>query len=49
MSMLSAQGILTPAEVPVARKVLTAAAMTYVVAALVAVYQLALLYLTTRD
>ena len=49
MSMLSAQGILTPAEVPVARKVLTAAAMTYVVAALAAVYQLALLYLTTRD
>ena len=29
--MLTAQGILTPDEVPVARKVLTAAALTYVV------------------
>ena len=37
--MLTAQGILTPDEVPVARKVLTAAAFTYVVAALIAVYQ----------
>jgi uncharacterized protein len=49
MAMLTSQGILTPAEVPVARKVLTAAAMTYVVAAISAVYQLVLLYLTTRD
>ena len=38
-----------PAEVPVARKVLTAAAMTYVVATLVAVYQLAMLLLQSRN
>ncbi len=49
LSMMSSQGILTPAEVPVARKVLTAAALTYVVAALSSIYQLVLLYLTTRD
>jgi len=48
MSMLTAQGILMPDEVPVARKVLTAAAMTYVVAALSSVYQLVLLYIS-RD
>jgi len=48
LGMLTAQGILTPDEVPVARKVLTAAAMTYVVAALVAVYQLLLLYLSSQ-
>jgi Zn-dependent membrane protease YugP len=48
LSMMSSQGILTPAEVPVARKVLTAAALTYVVAALSSIYQLALLYLA-RD
>jgi len=49
LSMMSSQGILTPAEVPVARKVLTAAALTYVVAALSSIYQLLLLYVTTRD
>ncbi|MGZ4431571.1 MAG: zinc metallopeptidase [Gaiellales bacterium] len=49
MGMLTAQGILTPTEVPVARKVLTAAAMTYVVGALIAVYQLVLIYLQSRD
>jgi Zn-dependent membrane protease YugP len=49
MQMMTAQGILTPAEVPVARKVLTAAAMTYVVAALAAVYQLVLLFVSTRN
>ena len=49
MSMLTAQGILMPDEVPVARKVLTAAAFTYVVAALSSIYQLVLLYLSTRD
>jgi len=49
MSMLTAQGILVPDEVPVARKVLTAAAFTYVVAALSSIYQLVLLYLSTRD
>ena len=48
LGMLTAQGILTPDEVPVARKVLTAAAMTYVVAALVALYQLLLLYLGSQ-
>ncbi len=48
LGMLTAQGILTPDEVPVARKVLTAAAMTYVVAALVAIYQLLLLYLSSQ-
>jgi uncharacterized protein len=49
LAMMTSQGILTPAEVPVARKVLTAAAMTYVVAALSSVYQLILLYVMSRD
>ena len=49
MRMLVAQGILTPAEAPVARKVLTAAAMTYVAAALAAVIQLAFLLLARRN
>jgi Zn-dependent membrane protease YugP len=49
MNMLTAQGIITPVEAPVARKVLTAAAMTYVVAALSAIWQLALLWLQSRD
>jgi Zn-dependent membrane protease YugP len=48
MSMLTAQGIITPAEAPVARKVLTAAALTYVVGMLIAVYQLVLLVLSSR-
>jgi Zn-dependent membrane protease YugP len=48
MQMLTAQGILAPAEVPVARKVLTAAAATYLVAALVGVYQIVLLVLSRR-
>jgi uncharacterized protein len=48
MSMLTAQGIITPAEAPVARKVLTAAALTYVVGTLIAVYQLVLLLLSSR-
>jgi Zn-dependent membrane protease YugP len=48
MSMLTAQGIITPAEAPVARRVLTAAALTYVVGALIAVYQLVLLLLSSR-
>jgi len=48
MSMLTAQGIITPAEAPVARKVLTAAALTYVVATLIAVYQLVILLLSRR-
>jgi len=49
MAMLTSQGILAPNEVPVAKKVLTAAAMTYVVAAISAVYQLVVLYLQTRE
>ena len=49
LSMMSSQGILTPAEVPVARSVLTAAALTYVVAALSSIYQLFVLYLFSRD
>jgi uncharacterized protein len=49
LSMMSSQGILTPAEVPVARSVLTAAALTYVVAALSSIYQLLVLYLVSRD
>jgi Zn-dependent membrane protease YugP len=48
MSMLTAQGIITPSEAPVARKVLTAAALTYVVGTLIAVYQLVLLLLSSR-
>jgi hypothetical protein len=49
LSMMTSQGILTPAEVPVARRVLRAAALTYVVAALASIYQLAVLYLVSRD
>ena len=48
MAMLSTQGIISQAQVPVARKVLTAAALTYVVGALVAIWQLALLFLQSR-
>ena len=48
LQMMTAQGILAPAEVPVARKVLTAAAVTYLVAALAGVYQLVLLFLSRR-
>jgi len=47
--MLTAQGIIAPTESPVVRKVLTAAAMTYVVAALSAIWQLLLLWFSTRD
>jgi Zn-dependent membrane protease YugP len=49
MRMLVAQGILTPSEAPVARKVLTAAAMTYVAAALAAIIQLAFLLMRARQ
>jgi Zn-dependent membrane protease YugP len=48
MAMLSTQGIISQAQVPVARKVLTAAALTYVVGALVAIWQLALLFMQSR-
>ena len=40
MSMLTAQGIITPTEAPVARRVLTAAAFTYIVAALISIMQI---------
>ena len=48
MSMLTAQGIITPAEAPVARRVLTAAAFTYVVAALISIMQIVYLIGLTR-
>jgi Zn-dependent membrane protease YugP len=38
-----------PDELPVARKVLTAAALTYVIGTLIAVYQLAILLLQSRN
>ena len=49
MNMLTAQGIIAPTESPVVRKVLTAAAMTYVVAALSAIWQQLLHWFSTRD
>jgi uncharacterized protein len=48
MAMLTNQGVLSPAPAPVARKVLTAAALTYVVATLAAIWQLAILFMQTR-
>jgi uncharacterized protein len=48
MAMLTNQGVISQQQVPFARKVLTAAALTYVVGALVAIWQLALLFLQTR-
>ena len=49
MQMLTAQGILTPDEAPLARKVLTAAALTYVIGTLVAIYQLLLILAQSRN
>ena len=49
MAMLSTQGVISQAQVPVARKVLTAAALTYVIGTLIAVYQLAILLLQSRN
>jgi Zn-dependent membrane protease YugP len=43
MGLLTSQGVITQEQVPVARKVLTAAAMTYVVAALISIIQFAYL------
>ena len=43
MGLLTTQGVITQEQVPVARKVLTAAAMTYVVAALISIIQFAYL------
>ena len=48
MVMLSNQGVISQQQVPVARRVLTAAALTYVVGALVAIWQLALLFMQSR-
>jgi Zn-dependent membrane protease YugP len=48
MAMLTTQGVISQAQVPVARRVLTAAALTYVVGALVAIWQLALLFMQSR-
>jgi Zn-dependent membrane protease YugP len=49
MQMLTAQGILTPDEAPMARKVLTAAALTYVIGTLIAIYQLLILLAQSRN
>jgi hypothetical protein len=48
MAMLANQGVISQAQAPVARKVLTAAALTYVVATLAAIWQLAILFMQTR-
>lgn len=48
MLMLTQQGVISQAQTPVARRVLTAAALTYVVATLAAVWQLAFLFMQTR-
>ena len=48
MAMLTTSGVISQAQTPVARKVLTAAALTYVVGALVAIWQLALLFMQSR-
>ena len=48
MLMLTEQGVISQAQAPVARRVLTAAALTYVVATLAAVWQLAFLFMQTR-
>jgi Zn-dependent membrane protease YugP len=48
MAMLTNQGVISQAQAPVARKVLTAAALTYVVATLAAIWQLAILFMPAR-
>jgi Zn-dependent membrane protease YugP len=48
MAMLTTQGVISQAQVPVARRVLTAAALTYVVGALAAIWQLAFLFMQAR-
>ncbi len=48
MTLLTEQGVISQAQAPVARKVLTAAALTYVVAALASIWQLAFLFMQTR-
>jgi uncharacterized protein len=48
MAMLTNQGVISQQQVPVARRVLTAAAMTYVVATLISIMQLAYLLSSAR-
>jgi Zn-dependent membrane protease YugP len=48
MAMLTTSGVISQAQTPVARKVLTAAALTYVVATLAAIWQLAILLMQAR-
>ncbi len=48
MAMLTNQGVISQAQAPIARRVLTAAALTYVVAALVSIMQLAYLLMQSR-
>lgn len=48
MGLLTSQGVISQQQVPVARKVLTAAAMTYVVAALISIMQFAWLLAQSR-
>ena len=48
MGLLTSQGVISQQQVPVARKVLTAAAMTYVVAALISIMQFAWLVAQSR-
>ena len=48
MGLLTSQGIISQQQAPVARKVLTAAAMTYVVAALISIIQFAYLLAASR-
>jgi uncharacterized protein len=48
MLMLTEQGVISQAQAPVARRVLTAAALTYVVATLAAIWQLAFLFMQSR-
>jgi uncharacterized protein len=48
MVMLTGQGIISETQAPVARKVLNAAALTYVVATLAAIWQLAFLLMQAR-
>jgi uncharacterized protein len=48
MAMLTGQGVISQGQAPAARRVLTAAALTYVVGALVSIMQLAYLLMQSR-
>jgi Zn-dependent membrane protease YugP len=48
LAMLTSQGVISQPQIPVARKVLTAAALTYVVATLISIMQLAYLLSASR-